>query len=131
MSGPLVDTSVLVDYFGGRVSPEGDLLQVLLDTGPPPTTAPIIVQEFLQGLSRPSDVARGQDYLQRFIQLPPPDYDVHARAAALHRALKKQGFVTGTVDALVVAIAEAAGVPMLTSDAVQTRLCKQAGVLAL
>ena len=130
-SSALVDTSALVEYFGGRVSPEGDLLRLFFDEGPPPATAPIIVQEFLQGFSRPSDVARARDYLQRFRQLPAPEYAVHERAAALHRELRKKGLTAGTADALIVAIAEAAAVPVLTADALQVRLCREAGVPAL
>ena len=131
MNGPLVDTSVLVDFYVGRVSPEADVLESLLAEGPDPAVAPIILQEFLQGLSRPSDVARGRDYLLRFIQLAPPDYSIHDRAAALHRALRAEGLTTGTADALIVATAEKAGVPLLTSDRLQIRLCAKAGVAAL
>ena len=131
MNGPLVDTSVLVDFFLGRVSPEADVLQTLLADGPDPAVAPIILQEFLQGLSRPSDIARGRDYLQRFIQLPPPDYPLHERAASLHRSLRAAGFTAGTVDALIVATAQRADLPLLTSDRLQVRLCAQAGIAAL
>ncbi len=131
MNSPLVDTSVLVEYFAGGVSPEADLLDLLLEGGPPPAIAPIVLQEFAQGLVRPSDVVRGRDYLQRFIQLPPPGDDVHQRAADIHRELRSRGITAGTVDALIVAMAEAAGVALLTSDAIQIRLCGQAGVLAL
>ncbi|HEU4340760.1 MAG TPA: hypothetical protein VFU31_04250 [Candidatus Binatia bacterium] len=47
---PLVDTSVLIDYFSGINTRESAILDELLEQGPPPTTAPIIVQEYLQGL---------------------------------------------------------------------------------
>lgn len=131
MSGPLVDTSVLVEFYLDRPSPEADVLEALLSDGPDPAIAPIVAQEFLQGLSRPSDLARGRDYLQRFIQLAPPGYAIHERAAALHRGLRQKGFAAGTVDALIVAMAEAAGLPLLTADALQVRLCREAGVPAL
>jgi predicted nucleic acid-binding protein len=131
MNGPLVDTSVLVDVYSGRVSPEADVLETLLADGPDPAVAPIILQEFLQGLSRAGELSRGLDYLQRFIQLPPPDYDLHERAAALQRDMRRQGATAGTVDALIVAIAETAGVPLLTSDRLQAKLCAIAGVVAL
>jgi predicted nucleic acid-binding protein len=131
MNSPLVDTSVLVDFFAARASPEADLLDLLLEDGPPPAIAPIILQEFMQGLTRPSDVARGREYLDRFLQIPPPDYGVHEAAAAMSRALRRQGVTSGTADALIVAIAERAGVALLTSDGIQMRLCGLAGVTPL
>lgn len=130
MNGPLIDTSVLVDYFTGRASPEADLLDRLLEDGPAPATAPIILQEFLQGLAD-GEVRAAREYLQRFTALPAPDYDVHERAAALHRKLRAAGFMSGTVDALIVATAKHARVPLLTSDRMQIRLCAEAGILAL
>lgn len=130
MNGPLVDTSVLVDYFSGRASPETDLLDRLLEDGPAPATAPIILQEFLQGLAD-GDVKAGRDYLQRFIAIPAPDYEIHERAAALHRTLRAAGFTVGTADALIVATAERARVPLLTSDRLQIRLCAEASIVAL
>lgn len=131
MTGPLVDTSVLVDFFNGRPSPEADLLQALMEDGPAPALVPSVLQEFLQGLTRPGEVAKGLDYLERFIQLPSAGYAVHERAAALHRALRVSGHTPGTVDALIVATAAHAARPLLTSDRVQIRLCAEAGVLAL
>lgn len=131
MQSPLVDTSVLVDYFTARATPEADLLDLLLEDGPPPVIAPIVLQEFMQGLLRPSEVLRGRDYLDRFLQTSPADYEVHERAASLHRALRKKGITSGTVDSLIVAMAERAGMALLTSDAIQVRLCNIAGVVTL
>ena len=53
--GPLVDTSVLIDYFDGIDCRESTVLDKPLEQGPPPTTATIIVQEYLQGLIDPSE----------------------------------------------------------------------------
>lgn len=131
MNGPLVDTSVLVDYFAGRASPEADLLQALFEDGPDPAIAPIIRQEFLQGVSRDVDIAPAQEYLDRFVQLPPADYAVHERAVVLHRALRRRGITAGTVDTLIVAMAEQAGLPLLSDDRLQIRLCAEAGIVAL
>ena len=51
--GPLVDTSVLIDYFAGVGTPESDVLDHFLAYGPLPATCPIIIQEYLHGLTDP------------------------------------------------------------------------------
>ena len=126
--GPLVDTSVLIEYFGGARTREADVLDKCLASGIPPATAPVIVQEFLQGFLRPSLVDTATLYLSQFDRLPPPDYDTHAAAAALHRAGRRKGQTIPTVDSLIVEIARRNGVPLLTADAHQRLLARIADV---
>ena len=126
--GPLVDTGVLIDYFGGIRNAESDLLDDLLEHGPPPATAPIIVQEFLQGFTKPRDFERARLCLEPFDHVEPPDYDLHRKAAALHVALKRKGLTTSSADALIVASARSAGRPLLTRDKAQRALADHAGV---
>ena len=126
--GPLVDTSVLIDYFGGVTNRESDLLDGLLAEGTAPATAPIIVQEFLQGFNRPRHFEAARAHLALFTKLPPPDYSLHEQAAGLHLALKRRGDTIPTVDALIVVIARAAGCELLTRDGHQQRLAKAADV---
>jgi predicted nucleic acid-binding protein len=83
--GPLVDTSVLVDYFRGVMNRATDLLDALLADGIAPATAPVIVQEFLKGFTRTRDVETATGHLSLFTRLEPPAYDTHERAAAAHR----------------------------------------------
>jgi len=98
------------------------------ENGIPPATAPVIVQEFLQGFSRDADLDTAQLYLSQFERLVPPDYGTHQRAASLHRAARRKGDTIPTVDALIVEMARASGLPLLTSDAHQRRLAPIAGV---
>lgn len=127
-SGPLVDTGVLIDYFGGVRNAESDLLDLLLEHGPPPATAPLIVQEFLQGFMRARDFERARRCLEPFDELEPPDYDLHRKAAALHVALKRKGLTTSSADALIVASAWTAGCALLTRDKAQRALAEYVGV---
>lgn len=126
--GPLVDTSVLVDYFRGSVNAETEALDWLLDQGSAPAVTPVVVQEVLQGyqLERDADVARRS--LSAFRELPPAGYDVHRRAARLFREGRRAGLTSSTVDALIVAAAIEHGLPLLTRDAVQRRLAAFAGI---
>lgn len=128
MMGPLVDTSVLIDFFGGAATREAALLDRCLEEGIPPATAPVIVQEFLQGFSRPRDIETAQRYLSQFDRLSPPDYAAHEAAAALHRHLKRAGYTVPTIDALIVETARRAGRALLTRDDHQLRLARSADV---
>jgi len=123
-AGPLVDTSVLIDYFGGIDNRESQILDCLLAQGPPPATCPIIVQEYLQGLIDPEEFALARVDLESFDQLPPPDYQLHIRAAEFHTRMKRQGVTVPTVDTLIVTIAKVAGRPLLTRDGRQQDLAR-------
>jgi len=129
-AGPLVDTSVLIDYFAGVRHAEADALDRCLAEGPPPATAPIIVQEFLQGFRRPRDFEAAAEALSWFDRLDPPDYPAHEAAARLHVEARRRGRTGSTVDTLIVAMALAAGRPLLTRDAAQRALAVAAGVRA-
>ena len=122
--GPLVDTSVLIDYFGDIDSRETAVLDRLLDQGPPPATAPIIVQEYLQGLTNPEEYNLARTALRQFDRLPPPNYEVHLRAAEAHVQMKRRGITVPTIDTLIVTIAHAAECSLLTRDGRQRELAQ-------
>lgn len=126
--GPLVDTSVLIDYFGNIDSRETEILDKLLDKGPPPSTAPIIVQEYLQGLTDSNEFALARADLESFHQLPPPDYLLHLRAAEFHVRMRRRGVTIPTIDTLIVTMAEVADCRLLTRDARQKELARFVGV---
>lgn len=118
-TGPLVDTSVLIDYFGGTDNRESRILDQLLDRGPPPATCQIVVQEYLQGLTDPQEFALARVDLGHFDQLPPPNYRFHIRAAEFHLRMKRHGITIPTIDTLIVTIAKEVGRALLTRDARQ------------
>ena len=126
--GPLVDTSVLIDYFGGAQTREAAVLEHCFEEGIPPATAPIILQEFLQGFRNAATLDAARLVLTQFDRLPAPSYDTHAGAAALHRDARRAGDTIPTVDALIVQMALDARLPLLTADAHQRRLARIAGV---
>ena len=125
---PLVDTSVLVDYFRGSVNAETEMLDWLLDQGTAPSITPVIVQEVLQGYQAERDADAARKSLAAFDELSPPGYDVHRRAARLFREGRRSGLTSSTVDALIVAIAIEHDLALLTRDTVQRRLAVFAGV---
>jgi predicted nucleic acid-binding protein len=121
---PLVDTSVLIDYFTGIRSRETEILDELLEHGPAPATAAIIVQEYLQGLTDPKEFALAETDLECFDRLPPPDYSLHLVAAENHVKLGRRGITIPTVDSLIVTMADAARRSLLTRDGRQRDLAR-------
>ena len=121
---PLVDTSVLIDYFSGIHCRESRILDELLEQGPPPRTAAIIVQEYLQGLIDSSEFALAEADLKWFDRLPAPDYSLHLTAAENHVKMRRRGVTIPTIDTLVVTMAQAARCSLLTRDGRQKDLAR-------
>jgi predicted nucleic acid-binding protein len=119
---PLVDTSVLIDYFAGIKCRETEILDELLEQGPAPATAGIIVQEYLQGLTDPTEFALAEADLKCFDRLPPADYSLHLVAAENHVKMRRRGVTIPTVDTLIVTMADTAGCALLTRDGRQKDL---------
>jgi predicted nucleic acid-binding protein len=121
---PLVDTSVLIDYFSGISCRESAILDELLEQGPPPTTAAIIVQEYLQGLIDSTEFALAEADLECFDRLPTPDYLLHLVAAENHVKMRRRGVTIPTIDTLIVTMAHAARCSLLTRDGRQKDLAR-------
>jgi predicted nucleic acid-binding protein len=126
--GPLIDTSVLIDYFGGVASAETAALDDLLTTGPVPCTAPVIVQEFLQGFTTARDLAAARRVLGALDRLEPPDYALHEQAAASFTRLRRRGETMSGADILIVTMAARWGCALLTRDRQQARAAAFLGV---
>ncbi len=126
--GPLVDTSVLIDYFAGVKNRETNELDSLLEEGVAPATVPVIVQEFLQGFTSASDQAKARRYLTPLERLDAPTYETHELAAELHVDGRRSGETVPTIDTLIVTMAREANRALLTSDRHQKVLAKIAGV---
>jgi predicted nucleic acid-binding protein len=123
----LVDTSALIDYFNGTRCRQSDVLDSVLLDGPPPVTAGIVVQEFLQGLgAAEGNLARRA--LADFTRLEPPTYAMHEAAAELFRRARRRGCTAATVDTLIVQLAVHYELDLLTRDRVQATLAGIAGV---
>jgi predicted nucleic acid-binding protein len=126
--GPLVDTSVLIDYFAGLAGRQTAVLDDLFATGPVPCTAPVIVQEFLQGFATARDLAAARRVLRALARLDPPDYAMHERAAASFTALRRRGRTISSADILIVTMAAHWGCGLLTSDRQQANAAASLGV---
>ncbi|SJM92770.1 PIN domain nuclease [Crenothrix polyspora] len=101
----LVDTSVWIDFFGGRELPHVQILEHLLQTDADLALCGIVLTEVLQGISNDKQHKTVKDYLAPLIQL-----DIHEAiwlsAADIYRSLRKQGItIRKTNDCVIAATA--------------------------
>lgn len=114
----LVDTSVLVDYFKGTVTPAATILARLVETGADLAISPYTYQELLQGARDEVEFARLRRVLatQQFLWLP-PTLETSEKAARLFFDLRRAGVtVRGSIDVLIALTAIEYQVPLLHSD---------------
>ena len=123
--GPVVDTSVLIDYFAGVKNRETSVFDDLLEEG---MAVPVIIQEFLQGFTSASDLAKARRYLLPLERLQAPTYGTHELAAELHIDGRRSGETVPTVDTLIVTMARESRRGLLTRDRHQKALAVIAGV---
>ncbi len=112
----VVDSSVWVDYFNGRVTPETDRLDVLLQSEPV-AIGDLILAEVLQGFRAESAARRAERMLTQLIVFDMLGADRALRAARRYRALRRRGVtIRKTADVLIASFCISEGHRLLSSD---------------
>jgi hypothetical protein len=97
----IVDSTVWIDYFNGRVTPQADALHAAVghqDIG----LGDIILCEVLQGFRHQADFDAARRALLRFPVLNIGGVDIALRSAANYRTLRQRGItIRKTVDCLI------------------------------
>ncbi len=97
----LVDSSVWIDYFNGRPTPETDLLDRLL-TAQRPLLGDLILVEVLQGFRSDLDFHRARRELDMLECVAIGGSAIAVKAARNFRALRARGItVQKTIDTLI------------------------------
>lgn len=97
----VVDTSVWVDYFNGRNTPQTDRLDALLGVEPL-AIGDLILAEVLQGFRRDADVTRAKELLLALAVFDMLGVENAIRSAGHYRALRKRGLtIRKTVDVII------------------------------
>lgn len=114
----VVDTSVWIDFFADRHTPQVGYLLRCLDGGEADVAlTDIILTEILQGLRTDREVQRVDERLSVFEVLRLQDLADFRRAAALYRSARRQGVtVRRTNDCLIAAVCVREQVPLLHTD---------------
>lgn len=112
----LVDTSVWMDYFGGRVNPQTDWLDRALGREPL-VTADLILGEVLNGMASDLQWEEARRALQRFRVYSLGGLELSLQCAEHQRRLRSRGAVVpGQVDCLIATFCIRTGFPLLHSD---------------
>jgi predicted nucleic acid-binding protein len=114
----LVDTSVWVDFLRGEATPQVGALESLLDGDDVVGTAPIILQEILQGADTPERLEQWRrEFVGLMCFLPMDPIDTHVEAARLYGACRRAGRTPrSSNDCLIATIAVEHDVALLEDD---------------
>lgn len=112
----LVDTSVWIDLFAGRDTPQVGLLEATIRRGDDIALCGIILTEILQGIRDDRQFNRVRRDLRPVLMLPMTE-PTFVRAAGLFRQLRRQGLtIRKTNDCIIAATAIEHAVPLLHND---------------
>ena len=112
----LVDSSVWIDYFRGRATPETALLDQLLDNEPV-AIGDLMVAEVLQGFDQDRDFNLALRLLDGLTTIDIAGRDIAVQAARNFRHLRSRGVtVRKTIDTLIATRCIADGHALLYSD---------------
>ena len=113
----LVDTSVWVDFFNGRVNPAAEALVRLIDKEIEILTCGVIVAEFLQGIRDRNTLPTLIGHFQDMDWLTPTEPETYIKAAAMFRKLRSHGItIRSTIDCLIVQLADENNAMVLSKD---------------
>ncbi len=112
----VVDSSVWIDYFSGKISPAADKLDALL--GKTPIVAgDLMLVEVLQGFRTDSDFAKARDLMMSLTIVNMLNTSVALKSAANFRTLRKKGVtVRKTIDTIIATYCIENGLALLYSD---------------
>jgi len=112
----LVDSSVWVDYFNGRITDETDCLDALLGTEPV-AVGDLILAEVLQGFRSDADYAAAKELMMSLTVHELLGAALALKTADNYRALRKRGVtVRKTADTIIATFCIEHGIPLLYSD---------------
>ena len=110
------DSSVWIDYFGGRATPQTELLHAALGWHAI-ALGDIILCEVLQGYRRQQDFYVARQALLRFPVYSIGGTEIAIKSAENYRALRRQGItVRKTIDCLIATFVIERGFTLLHSD---------------
>jgi len=112
----LVDTTVWIDFFTAKHTPEVAELERLLNEEEDICTCGIILTEVLQGIREDEDYQRTLSKFDIFLFLP-MNRPSFVRAAELYRSLRRRGItIRKPVDCMIASVAIEHNIPLLHDD---------------
>lgn len=112
----IVDTTVWIDFFQNKDTPQTEALQRMLHAGEDICICGVILTEVLQGIREDADYKMVASRFEALLFLP-----MHQRtfvhAAQLYRTLRRRGItIRNAVDCMIAAVAIEHDIPLLHRD---------------
>lgn len=127
----MVDTSVWIDYFNGRNTPETEILDGALGDMEV-AVGDIILTEVLQGFRSDKEYRTARADLLSLDQVGMLGMDIALKASENYRTLRKKGItVRKTVDVIIATFCIEHDLPLLFSDRDFMPLVKHLGLTAV
>lgn len=112
----LVDSSVWIDYFNGKITKQTNLLDSLVGNELI-VIGDLILTEVLQGFQQDKDFNKARELLDYFIFQEMLGKDIAVKSAKNYRILKKKGVtVRKTIDVIIATFCIENNLPLLHSD---------------
>jgi hypothetical protein len=112
----LVDTTVWIDFLGGKAAAEVGQLERLLGEGEDVCTCGVVLTEVLQGIRKDNDYRRTLSRFNTLLFLP-MSRQTFVRAAELYRRLRRRGVtIRKPVDCMIASVALEHDVAVLHND---------------
>ena len=112
----VVDSSVWIDYFNGRITKQTNLLDSLLGREPI-VIGDLILTEVLQGFREDRDFNKAKGLLDCLLFRPMLGRELAVRSAENYRHLRKLGVtVSKTIDVMIATFCIENGLPLLHND---------------
>lgn len=112
----IVDTTVWVDFFSGKPSPEVQMLERFLIEGDDICVCGVILTEVLQGIREDTDYTKTLTRFDSFLFLD-LNRSTFIKAAQIYRTLRRRGItVRKSVDCMIAALAIEHNIPLLHND---------------
>lgn len=112
----MVDTTVWIDFFGGKKIREVNLLEKYINEGDDICICGIILTEILQGIRNEKDYKTILSHLDPLIFLP-MNRITYIKSAEIYRELRQKGItIRKSVDCMIAALAIEQNIPLLHND---------------
>jgi len=112
----LVDSSVWINYFNGRITWQTEMLDQMLQQIPV-YTGDLILTEVLQGFRKDSEFKKAREVLSILPCKQLGGYDIAIQSAENYRTLRKKGItVRKTIDIIIGTFCIVENIPLLHDD---------------
>jgi predicted nucleic acid-binding protein len=113
----VVDSSVWIDHFSGRRSPQVNMLDRLLSTRSLPIlVGDIVMYEVLCGVRSARHAYQIRRWFQPLLLVSMLEFELVPRAVAKYQTLRARGVTPGTVDMIIGTYCIEMGAELLTAD---------------